>query len=73
MQTKLEKGNDIRTDDQICNGFNATSHTSHEEKQASHVMHEALIPAATQQSYCPPKQDDGQSHAHESCCHPAQI
>lgn len=56
-----------------CNGLYATSLTSHEEKQASYIVHEALIPTTAQQSYCPAKQDDGQSHTHEGHCHPTQI
>lgn len=56
-----------------CAMLDVTSLTSHEEKQASNIVHEALIPAAAQQSYCPAKQDDGQSHAHEGRCHSAQI
>lgn len=47
--------------------------TSHEEEQASHIVHEALVPAAAQYTNGPAKEDDGQGHAHEACCHTPQV
>lgn len=47
--------------------------TSHEEEKSCHILHKASIPAAPQHPNNPSKEDDGYSHAHETCCHSAQI
>lgn len=43
--------------------------TSHEEEEAGHILHQASVPAATQHTDDPTKEDDGHRHAHEACRH----
>lgn len=55
--------------DPLISDICALSLTSHEEEEASHILHQASVPAAAQHADDPAEEDDGHRHAHETCRH----